>query len=365
MENDFILFAVPVFLVLIVVELVYGILTKRNTYRLNDTISSLSQGLLSQVVAICTPFFQIGAYQMIYSSLGRYTGVTLWGHWEGWLLALLIYDFSDYWLHRVSHQSALFWGAHVIHHQSQFFNLSTALRQESLYPIVGCFFFFPMALLGIPPAVFAGVSLFVLFYQFWIHTEHIGRLGWFDRVFSSPSNHRVHHAVNPEYLDKNFGAVLIVWDRMFGTYRVEDVACRYGTTTPLNSWNPFHALTTVYADLFAKSRATPGWLDRCRIWFKAPGWSPAALVKTAPKSAPKPWAIYNPSFRASGKLLAVILFIAAGVVTAWFLFQDDQLSAMQKLVGLGSISLVLSLTGFYMAAPKRQQQVPDCADLAG
>ena len=347
MENDLILFAIPVFLLLILVEFVYGLVVRRNTYRLNDSLSSLSQGLLSQVVAVCTPFFQIGAYQLIYSSLGSASGASFWAHWEGWLLALLIYDFSDYWLHRLSHQSAVFWGAHVIHHQSQYFNLSTALRQESLYPIIGCFFFFPMALLGVPPALFAVVSLFVLFYQFWIHTEHIGRLGWFDRFFSSPSNHRVHHAVNDEYLDKNFGAVLIIWDRMFGTYREEEAPCRYGTTTPLNSWNPFSALVTVYAELLAKSRATSSWQDRLRVWLKAPGWSPADLVTTgqAPRSAV---AVYDPPPRIRGKLLAVFFFMVATLLTVLFLVFGEQLSLPQQLGGLMGIFIMLMLVGFWL-----------------
>ena len=210
MENKLILLAIPIFIALILAEIAYGIAIKKNTYQVNDSISNLSQGLISLVVAICTPFFQIGAYELIFRWVGDTSSLTIWNGWYGLLLALLIYDFLDYWLHRVSHQCAFFWGSHSVHHQSQFFNFSSALRQESLFSIVGCFFFFPMAALGIPPYQFAVVSVIALLYQFWLHTEHIGKLGWFDSIFSSPSNHRVHHAINDEYIDKNFGAILII-----------------------------------------------------------------------------------------------------------------------------------------------------------
>jgi alkylglycerol monooxygenase len=157
-------------------------------------------------------------------------------------VAVLLFDFCDYWLHRAGHESAVFWAAHSVHHQSQQFNFSTALRQESMVAFLGWAFYLPMAVVGVPPEQFGIAGLIVLVYQFWIHTEHIGKLGWFDRVFSSPSNHRVHHAVNDGYVDRNYGGMLVVWDRMFGTFAEENERCVYGTRKALASFDPVRAI---------------------------------------------------------------------------------------------------------------------------
>ena len=156
-----------------------------------------------------------------------------WTTWYGWLLALVFYDFCYYWLHRAGHETAIFWAAHVVHHQSQDYNLSTALRQTSSGALLGWIFYVPMAMAGVPPLVFGIVALIDLLYQFWVHTEHVGKLGWFDRWFCSPSNHRVHHAVNDSYLDRNYGGILIIWDRLFGSFKEEDEKCVYGTRIAL------------------------------------------------------------------------------------------------------------------------------------
>ena len=212
------LISLPVFAVLIAVECAYGWKTGRQTYRINDAVSSLSQGVLSQAIAVCTKLFQIGLYTVVFSKMAVLVKPAWWGSAAGWLVAIVLFDFCDYWLHRAGHEIAILWAAHVVHHQSEDFNLSTALRQESFVPLLGWVFYVPMALLGVPPEQFALAGLIVLLYQFWIHTEHIGKLGWFDRLFSSPSNHRVHHAINPQYINKNYGGMLVIWDRLFGTF---------------------------------------------------------------------------------------------------------------------------------------------------
>ena len=172
-----------------------------------------------------------------------------------WIGALLAYDFCYYWLHRAGHRVAVLWAAHVVHHQSEDYNLSTALRQTSSGFLFGWIFYLPLAVAGVPPLVFGTVALIDLLYQFWVHTQQVGKLGWFDRWFCSPSNHRVHHAVNERYLDKNYGGILIVWDRLFGTFAEEDDAepCVYGTRAPLRSWNPVWANLQVYRDLWLDS----------------------------------------------------------------------------------------------------------------
>jgi alkylglycerol monooxygenase len=276
MAAKVILFATPVFFLLIVLELAWGFYKGRNTYRLNDAINSISLGILSQITALFGRVLRIGMYVLVYQWTQPWAGdfKAFWSTPGGWLLALIFYDFCYYWLHRMGHESAILWAAHVVHHQSQDYNLSTALRQTSTGFLFGWIFYLPMALAGVPPEVFAVVALVDLLYQFWVHTEHIGKLGWFDRVFCSPSNHRVHHAINDHYLDRNYGGILVIWDRIFGSFQEEDEACVYGTRSPLNSWNPIWANLEVYVSLAKQAWQAPYWTDKFLVWFKPPGWRP-------------------------------------------------------------------------------------------
>lgn len=283
-SSQIIVLATPVFLLLIGLEFAIGRVRGRNTYRLADAVTSIGLGMLSQISAVFTRLLRIGIYTAVYSVFALFPDAALWDHWTGWLLALLFYDFCYYWHHRLGHESALFWAAHVVHHQSEDYNLSTALRQTSSGALLGWVFYVPMAVAGVPPLLFAIVALVDLLYQYWIHTQQIGRLGWFDRVFASPSNHRVHHAVNDAYLDRNYGGILIVWDRLFGSFKEEDPdnPCVYGTRKPLRSWDPLWANLEVYAALARDSWRTRSWSDKLGVWLKPPGWRPADLAATEP-----------------------------------------------------------------------------------
>ena len=204
-------------------------------------------------------------------ALGQLAG----GRWWAWALAIVFYDFCYYWEHRCGHESAVLWGEHVVHHQSQCYNLSTALRQTSSSALLAWIFFLPLAVAGVPPAMFGVAAIVDLLYQYWIHTELVGKLGWFDRWFASPSNHRVHHAVNDRYVDRNYGGIFMVWDRLFGTFVDETERCVYGTRAPLDSWDPLWANLEVYAELARKSRNAGAGSTRFRVWLKPPGWQPA------------------------------------------------------------------------------------------
>jgi alkylglycerol monooxygenase len=254
-------------------------------YGLSDAINSLSLGILSQLGGLFTKLFTIGIYTYLYNALWETPDAPLWSTWYGALLALLLYDFCYYWLHRGGHRVAILWAAHVVHHQSQHYNLSTALRQTSSGALLGWVFYVPMAVAGVPPLLFGIVALVDLLYQFWVHTEQVGKLGWFDGVFCSPSNHRVHHAVNGEYLDKNYGGILVLWDRWFGTFKEEAAPCVYGTRGALNSWDPLWANWEVYWALMKDSWHTRFWWDKLRVWFKPPGWRPADVETRFPKPA--------------------------------------------------------------------------------
>ena len=280
--SQIIVLATPVFFALIAAEYAIGLKRRRNTYRLDDAISSIGLGMLSQISAVFTRLLRVGIYTAVYSAVAIWPDHPFWTSWAGWLTALVFYDFCYYWLHRAGHESAIFWAAHVVHHQSEDYNLSTALRQTSSGALVGWVFYLPMAVAGVPPLVFGVVALIDLLYQFWVHTEQVGKLGWFDRWFCSPSNHRVHHAVNDRYLDRNYGGILIVWDRLFGSFREEDEKCVYGTRKPLRSWDPLWANGEVYWGLLKDSWHTRRWSDKLRVWFKPPGWRPADLAERFP-----------------------------------------------------------------------------------
>ncbi len=289
-----IVYATPVFLLLMAIELGWGWRaqrkgTGRNTYRLADALNSLGLGMMSQFTAVFTRLLRLGIYSFIYSAVSLVppeAAREFWSSWYGWVLALVFYDFCYYWHHRAGHEVAIVWAAHAVHHQSQDYNLSTALRQTSSGALLGWVFYIPMALAGVPPVVFGIVALIDLLYQFWVHTEQVGKLGWFDRWFCSPSNHRVHHAVNDAYLDKNYGGIWMVWDRMFGTFKDEDPAnpCVYGTRAPLNSWDPLWANAQVYAGLAHSAWHARSWADKLRVFFKPPGWRPADVAERFPKS---------------------------------------------------------------------------------
>jgi sterol desaturase/sphingolipid hydroxylase (fatty acid hydroxylase superfamily) len=365
--EKFIVFTFPFFFLLIGGEFVYGWIKQRNTYRVNDALSSLSQGLISQLLALLTQLFQIGLYSAVYHQVATVSLAAFWASWYGWVAAVVLFDFCDYWLHRAGHECALMWAAHQVHHQSQDFNFSTALRQESTVIFIGWVFYLPMAVLGVPPEQFAVAGLIVLLYQFWIHTEHIGKLGWFDRVFSSPSNHRVHHAVNEQYLDKNYGGMLVLWDRLFGTFAEEGEPCVYGTRSALNSWNPIWAITAEYRTLWRLTWQTARWRDRLRIWFKQPGWRPADLAERLPQPSFDLAAarrIYHPPLTRRAEYLALVQFFLAMSAATACLWYAEQLSYGQLLLLVAAVLLAFWSLGLYLESRLPALAVL-CIDLAG
>jgi alkylglycerol monooxygenase len=285
MADRIMFWAIPGFFLLMGIEWLASLWSGRRVYRANDAINSIGLGLLSQIVAVFTKVMTIGIYAWVASRFSVFS-LPVDRVWV-WVSGLLLYDFCYYWLHRCGHEVGVLWAAHVVHHQSERYNLSTALRQTSSGALLGWLFYMPMALLGYPLEVFAVVAAIDLLYQYWIHTELVGKLGWFDRVFASPSNHRAHHAVNDRYLDKNYGGLLILWDRLFGTFVEEDAADppKYGTRAPLRSWNPIWANLEVYSALARDAWHARRWRDKVRVWFAPPGWRPADVAERFPKPA--------------------------------------------------------------------------------
>ncbi len=270
---DLIAVAVPFFLLLIAVEFSYGLLRGRNTYRVNDTVNSLSMGTLSSINGLVIVGFSALIYEYIVDTL-QLTQLPADSALV-WVMTFVLYDLAYYWKHRLGHEVALFWGSHVSHHQSEDYNLSTALRQTSI-DFHGFLFLIPFFLIGVPGEIIVTSVSLNLIYQFWVHTQHVPKLSFIEWIMVTPSNHRVHHARNDRYVDKNYGGVFIVWDRIFGTFQdeLDDEPAVYGLRKPLNSWNPLWANIHVYWRLLVDFVTLKGIGNKFKLLIKPPGWLP-------------------------------------------------------------------------------------------
>jgi sterol desaturase/sphingolipid hydroxylase (fatty acid hydroxylase superfamily) len=358
-----IVLATPVFFALIALEVAVGARRGRQTYRAADALSSIGLGVMSQVVGVFGKLFAVGIYTLAYDWLAL-VKLDAKAPWV-WGFALVFYDLCYYWYHRAAHRVAVLWAAHAVHHQSEDYNLSTALRQTSSGFLFGWIFYLPMALAGVPPLVFGVVALIDLLYQYWVHTEQVGKLGWFDRWFCAPSNHRVHHAVNDRYLDKNYGGILIVWDRLFGTFVEEDDAerCVYGTRSPLRSFDPLWANLQVYRDLVLDSWRARSWADKLRVWLKPPGWRPADVTARWPKA---PFELgtfvregkYDPPLARAALWSALLLFGLALAATTAFLWNAHRLDTGERVLAASGIVVTLWLVGLLTQCPLRPRLAP-------
>ena len=289
------------------------VIRKKDYYRLNDAINSLSCGVLNIVTKL---IINLGLYTLIYNSLALTTleASALWV----WVAAVVLQDLCYYWSHRIGHEVNIFWASHSVHHQSEEYNLSTALRQTSTGFFLNWIFYVPMAILGFPPEVFLAVSLGNLLYQFWVHTRHIPKLGWYEWIFVTPSNHRVHHAKNLEYLDKNYGGIFILWDRLFKTFKEEDEnyePIRYGTIKPLRSWNPLWANLSPFADLFHDAWHTRSWKEKFALWFRHTGYRPADVAPPSEMPDIHAYENYDPFVGKGVKIYAGVQYALLLVAT--------------------------------------------------
>ena len=303
--------AVPVFFVLIAIELAADRIRHRDCYHLADAISNLSCGMVSTGTRVFFGFLGVLAYTW---TLEHCAPVRLGPSWPVWLFALVLYDFCYYWQHRLGHTVGLFWAAHSVHHQSEEFNLTTALRQPGMGAFTNWIFYVPMALGGIPLQVFGVVAVAQLFYQFWPHTQLIGRMGALDRWIQTPSNHRVHHAQNDIYLDRNYVGIFTIWDRLFGTFQEElnEEPCIYGVRGQLKSWNPVWANLHYYWIMLQDSWHAASWRDKVRVWYAPPGWRPADVAARFPKPAYDPhrdFVRFDPPRSAALSLYAMAQFV--------------------------------------------------------
>ncbi len=274
---DYIKYSIPVFFLLISIELLFDKINRARLYRFNDAITNLSCGIGQQVIGIFMKVFTVGGYAWLYENYSPFKGDIPSTAWSMLLLFIGV-DFFYYWFHRLAHEIAILWGSHVVHHQSEEYNLTVALRQAWVQGAFSWVFYLPLALMGFDPFMFVTIASFQTLYQFWIHTKTIDKLpAAFEYVFNTPSHHRVHHGLNPKYIDRNHGGTLIIFDRMFGTFQAEDEDVVYGITKPADSWNPLWLNFDYWIELFRFAFRANKWSDKMKILFKRPGWLPDEL----------------------------------------------------------------------------------------
>jgi len=270
-------YAIPAFVVLMLVEGAVAARQHVRGYERRDTLASLAMGIGNVLIDLVVK----GIHLVLLAAVARFAPFELGGSWWHWLLLIVGVDFCYYWFHRLSHEVRFLWAAHVNHHSSQRYNLSTALRQSWTTPFTIMLFYWPLALLGFPPvAILIAIAVDTL-YQFWIHTELIDRVGAFEWIFNTPSHHRVHHGTNVEYLDRNHAGIFIIWDRLFGTFEPERAPVRYGLTKNIDTFNPVRIAFHEWEAMLQDVRRAPSWGEALQIVLRPPGWSRDGSTLTA------------------------------------------------------------------------------------
>lgn len=335
-----IVLSIPIFFLLMGIELVVERISHRKLYRLNDSVANLSCGITSQLSGLFMRVLAIGVYEILYTNAHLFT---LEKNWLYWLGLFLLADLAYYWAHRMSHEVNLFWGGHVVHHQSEEYNLSVALRQSSFQVIWTFAFSLPLAIIGFETLDFALMSALITLYQFWIHTELINKMGWFEYIFNTPSHHRVHHGRNPKYIDKNHAGTLIIWDKMFGTFQTEEERPTYGITKPINSWNPVWANFSHYAEMGKDLQRITRWQDKVKYLFKKPGWLPDYLggYQAVPEIDKAAYIKYDQLNSMSLNLYVLLQYVLSIVGTALFLFNTSRFTMPEKAFIAVLISIVV------------------------
>ena len=277
MEVDLTVWSIPAFVILIVAEVLLSARRKVRGYETKDTVTSLTMGVGNVLIDL----FMKSIHFLLLSWVATTAIFSIGGSWWEWVLLIVATDFCYYWFHRLHHQVRFMWAAHVNHHSSKHYNLSTALRQSWTTPFTSLLFYWPLALIGFDPArILASIAINTI-YQFWIHTELIDRLGPLEWVINTPSHHRVHHGRNLEYLDRNHAGIFIVWDRIFGTFEEERAPVDYGLTKNIHTFNPIRVAFHDWSEMFRQVATAGGWSDALGYVFRPPGWSADGSTLTA------------------------------------------------------------------------------------
>jgi alkylglycerol monooxygenase len=341
---NLIVLAIPVFFLLIAIEMVAARVLEPQAYRFSDSVADLGCGILDQVTDVFTKTLVFAGYLFLYDRF-RFFSIPEASAWT-WAACFLGVDLLYYWFHRFGHEVGAGWAAHVVHHQSEEYNLTVALRQGAFQQLFSWVFYLPLALLGFPPLVFLTCSALNTLYQFWIHTRLVGRLGPLEWVLNTPSHHRVHHGRNPKYVDKNLGGVLIVWDRLFRTFKEEEEEPVYGITTPLRTFDPVRAHFRQWDELVRLAARASRWADRLRVFTKPPGWRPAELggFQTPPEVDRATYERFEVPVSTRVKGYVFVQFMALNILVAWFLQRQEGLEAgLRVVIALAIVWSVVTL----------------------
>ncbi|MCA9521055.1 MAG: sterol desaturase family protein [Myxococcales bacterium] len=335
--------AIPLFFVAIAVEYWLGRHHREPIYALQDSIADLGCGVGQQVLAVFFKGLILAAYALI---------VSRWAVWHvdgrsvlAWVLVFLGVDLCYYWFHRASHRINLIWAGHIVHHHSEEYNLSVALRQSWFVGLVDWIFYLPLALIGVPVTMFVIAKTLNTLYQFWIHTRLVGRLGPLEWFLNTPSHHRVHHGINPTYIDKNYGGMLIIWDRLFGTFEAEDEEPVYGTVKPLASFNPLWANVHYLLDIARLSLQAQSLKEKLWALFAPPDWRPSNMapvtIPEVQRSEQRKYAVSAPR----GLAFYIIgQFALAAMATTVYLYLSGLVAPLR--LGLAGLLILVTVTGF-------------------
>ena len=341
------LWVVPGFMVLMTVEALYGHFNNKQTYSFMDTLSSLSSGITNVLKDSLGLVLVILSYPYILDTIAVFdleSSVMLY------VVAFICIDFASYWNHRLNHKVNIFWNRHIIHHSSEEFNLACALRQSiSAWIGFGAFFLIPAAFFGVPAQLITMLAPIHLFAQFWYHTQHIGKLGFLEYIIVTPSQHRVHHAINPIYIDKNLSAIFCIWDRAFGTFQEEldEEPPVYGVLKPVNTWNPLLINFQHAFNVIQDAYNTASFKDKLRIWFMPTGWRPNDVVEKFPRNIIKDHnnrEKYSPNYSNFMKFTAIFHFISINFLLYFFLSNISIIETDLRLI-FGLI-IFISVFGF-------------------
>lgn len=351
---NIILYSIPFFFALIAIELLAEKVKGTDYYRVNDSLTSLATGVINQLVSVSKRLIPFTLYVLVEEHFALFdVGET----WVIWVIAFIFYDFLYYWNHRMGHEMNILWASHVVHHSSEEYNLTTALRQTGT-GFLGVLFYLPMALLGFDPLIVISVGALNLVYQFWVHTRHIGKLGFLENVMVTPSNHRAHHAQNSIYIDRNYGGVFILWDRLFGSYQeeLESEPVIFGITGAVKSWNPLWVNAQVYASLAHDAWYARSWWDKLTIWFRRTGWRPKDVAESHPLekvdlSRFRKFDVYLPNFL---KAYAVLQYVQIACLALFFSVAATDMTSLERfqLIGyvlIGLVGIGVIMEGRYFA----------------
>lgn len=339
-----IILSIPIYFLLIGIEVVYDLFKKKGIYRLNDSLTNISCGMFEQITGVFAKVGTIAIYHYVYVNFAVFSIPETW-YWA--IFLFIAVDFFYYWAHRLDHEVNILWLGHVVHHQSEDYNFSVALRQGAFQKVFNVVFMLPLALAGFETEWFLYIGAFTTLYQFWIHTETIEKLPrWFEYIFNTPSHHRVHHGRNPKYIDRNHGGTFIIFDRLFGTFQPEEERPTYGVTTPTATFDPITAHAKPWKALWNQMKQVNGFSNKVKLLIMPPGWLPAEMGgRMAPPEIEENYHKFD--LRLPNKWNFYLLFQYAIIIgsTAFFLFNFNQFETRDALLMACLITLSLLTIG--------------------